>query len=267
MFNLILADISRIKRSKAMWIMPLIIVVMVAVLCGLFAGLKYVMELDLSEFLGDSVDSLAMLGTIAGNGYDMTLMNLQSDTLIYVLIVVFLVVSAFDFSSGTVKNLLSIGKSKKVIYTSKLLTSYIWTIIAVIFYTLVSALFGYLFFSSMPTGAEIGKIALIMLKQIPIYISIVSLGHMLVFLTQKTAPSMLIYIGSFILFETVAPIIDLIINGSFKVSWLMPLYQLIELTNMDTKPMGLFAIYISCSIYTAAIALGGYFAFKRSELK
>ncbi len=267
MLNLILADIKRIKRSKAIWIMPLIIVLMVAILTGLFAGLKYLMEMDLSAILGESAESLAMLGSIATNGYDMTLINLQSDTLIYILIVVFLVVSAFDFSSGTVKNLLSIGKSKKLIYTSKLLTSYAWTIIAVIFYALVSALFGYLFLASTPSASEIGNILLITLKQIPVYLAIVSTGHMLVFATQKTAPSMLIYIGSFILFETVVPIIDIMIKGSFNFTLLMPLYQLVELTNMNSEPSSLLTVYISCAVYIAADVIAGYFIFKKSELK
>lgn len=267
MLNLIKADIKRIKRSKAIWIMPLVIVVMVAIVCGLFAGLKYLMELDLSAVLGDSAESLAILGSIANNGYDMTLMNLQSDTLIYVLIVIFLVVSAFDFSSGTVKNLLSIGKSKRLIYTSKLLTSYIWTVCAVIFYALISALFGYLFLSSTPTACEIGNIVLITLKQIPVYLAIVSTGHMLVFATQKTAPSMLIYIGTFILFETIVPIVDIMIKSSFNFTLLMPLYQLIELTNMNSEPSSILTIYISCAIYIAADILAGYFIFKKSELK
>ncbi len=267
MLNLMKADIKRIKRSKAIWIMPLIIVLMVALVCALFAGLKYLMEMDLSAILGESAESLAMLGSIANNGYDMTLMNLQSDTLIYVLIVVFLSVSAFDFSSGIVKNLLSIGKSKKIIYMSKLLTSFAWTICAVIFYALISALFGYLFLSSTPTASEIGNILLITLKQIPVYLAIISTGHMLVFVTQKTAPSMLIYIGSFMVFETIVPIIDVMINGSFKVSLLMPLYQLVELTNMNSEPSSLLTVYISCAVYIVANAFSGYWMFKRSELK
>ena len=267
MFNLIKADLNRIKKSKSLWIMPLIILIMVAVLCGMFAGLNYLMQLDLSAILGESADALAMLGSIASNGYEMTIMNLQSDTLIYVLIVIFLVVSAFDFSSGTVKNLLSIGKSKKLIYTSKLLTSYIWTICAVIFYAVVSTILGYLFFASEINGTEIGNIALITLRQIPIYLAITSTGHFLVFATQKTAPSILIYIGAFVMLETIAPIMDLIIKGDFRFSLLMPLYQLIELTNMDSEAISLLTVYISCAVYIAADAFGGYYIFKKSELK
>ena len=115
MTNIIKADIKRIIRSKSIWVMPILILVMTAMLSALFAGLKYVMSLDLSAILGESMDSLAMLGNIANTGYDMTLMNLQSDTLIYVMLVILLSVSAFDFSSGTIKNMLSIGKTKKQI--------------------------------------------------------------------------------------------------------------------------------------------------------
>ena len=267
MLNLIKADLRRIKKSKSLWIMPLIIVVMTALIAGLFAGLRYLMELDLSAYLGGSADSLAMLGTIASTGYDMTIMNLQSDTLIYTLVVVFLTVSAFDFSSGTVKNLLSIGKSKKNIYVSKLITSCAWTVIEVIFYGIVCIFFGYVFFGSMPTAAEIGDIALITLRQIPIYISLVCIGHMLVFATQKIAPSMLLYIGGLMLLETIVPLIDLIINKDFKASWLMALYQLIELTNLNASLMAMLTVYISCAVYIIASSVGGYFIFKRAELK
>ena len=92
------------------------------------------------------MDSLAAIGTIASTGYDMAIMNLQSDTLIYVMLVILLSVSAFDFSSGTIKNMLSIGKSKQQIYISKLITSCIWTILGVIFYSFSSVLMGSIFF-------------------------------------------------------------------------------------------------------------------------
>lgn len=267
MFDLIRADLGRLKRSKAIWLMPLIMVGMVGLMCGLFAALKYVMELDLSAVLGESAESLAAVGTIAADGYDMAIVNLQSDTLIYMLIFVFISVSAFDFSSGTVKNLLSIGKTKSLIYSAKLLTSYVWTVCAVIFYAFVSALLGYLIFWSEPVAADIGNIALITLEQIPVYLAIVSVGHMLVFITQKIAPTMLIFIGAFMLFETVAPIIDLIIDSDFRVSLLMPLYQLVELTSKEIEISSYITIYACCAVYIVASSVGGYFIFKRSELK
>ena len=118
MTNIIKADVKRILRSKSIFVILILIVLMTAMLSALFAGLKYVMSLDLSAVLGDSVDALSALGNIANTGYDMAIMNLQSDTLIYIMIVILLSVSAFDFSAGTVKNMLSIGKSKKEIYLS-----------------------------------------------------------------------------------------------------------------------------------------------------
>ena len=267
MFNIIKADTKRLMRSKSIVVMPILILLMTAMLSALFAGLKYVMSLDLSAVLGDSMDALASIGNIANTGYDMAIMNLQSDTLIYVMIVILLSVSAFDFSAGTIKNMLSIGKSKKQIYLSKLITSCIWTILAVVFYAFSSTLMGSIFFGFDITGSQIANIVLITLQQIPVYVSVIVIGHMFVFMTQKVASSMLLYIGSFMLFETVVPLLDLIIDLPFKISLLMPLYQLIELTSMETDLVGYLTIYIACAIYIVTGIISGYYLFKRSELK
>jgi hypothetical protein len=69
------------------------------------------------------------------------------------------------------------------------------------------------------------------------------------------------------LFETVIPIIDLIVDLPFKVSLLMPLYQLIELTSLNTNAAGYLTIYISCAVYMISSILGGYYLFKKAELK
>ena len=268
MLNLIKADAKKILRSISFRIVPVAIVVMVAMLCGIFAGLKYIVESEeLSAMLGASAESLSMLGAIASTGYDMTLMNLQSDTLIYILIIIFLSVSAFDFSAGTVKNLLSIGQSKDSIYFSKLVTTLVWGTLTVIFYVIVSTLFGYLVMQSTPTLEEIGNIAIIGLRQLPVYLTMLCCGHMLVFSMQRTVPSILIYIGSFMLFETVVPIIDMAIDSTVKVSWLMPLYQLIALTEIDVPLECILTVYISSAVYILSSIFGGYFKFKKSEIK
>lgn len=267
MLNIIKADTKRILRSKSVWIMPILILMMTAMLSALFAGLNYVMSLDLSAVLGDSMDSLAAVGSIASTGYEMALMNLQSDTLIYVMLVILLSVSAFDFSSGTIKNMLSIGKSRQQIYISKLITSCIWTILGVFFYTFSSTLMGAIFFGFDVTGSQIVDIILITLQQIPIYLSVIMTGHMFVFMTQKVAGSIMLYVGTFMLFETVIPIIDLILDLPFKVSLLMPLYQLIELTSLNTNLAGYLTIYISCVVYMISSICGGYYLFKKAELK
>jgi ABC-2 type transport system permease protein len=196
MLNIIKADTKRILRSKSVWVMPILILIMTAMLSALFAGLKYVMSLDLSAVLGDSMDSLAAIGTIASTGYDMAIMNLQSDTLIYVMLVILLSVSAFDFSSGTIKNMLSIGKSKQQIYISKLITSCIWTVLGVLFYSFSSVLMGSIFFGFDVTGSQIVDVLLITLQQIPVYLAVIMTGHMFVFMTQKVAGSIMLYIGT-----------------------------------------------------------------------
>ena len=267
MFNITKADIKRILLSKSLIVMPIVLFVMVLIVSGLFAGLQYLAKLDLSAIIGDSMETLGVLSAMPSNGYQMAITNLQSDTLIYVLLIVMLSVSAFDFSSGTIKNLLSIGKSKIQIYTSKLITSYIWTIFAVIVYGILSVLIGYIVFAEMPTSQELAEFAVICLKQIPIYLSIITFGHMFVFITQKTALSLIFYIGSFLLFETIVPILDLALKLPFKFSFLMPLFQLIELTNSNTELTGYLAIYISTFVYMIIAGFSGYYIFKKSELK
>ena len=267
MFNIIKADINRIRKSKSIWIMPLIIFVMVTIICGLFAGLNYVMSLDLSSILGDNANALSSIGSFANNGYDMTIMNLQSDTMIYVFLVILLSVSAFDFSSGTVKNLLSIGKSKSKIYFSKLITSYIWAIIGVVFYAIISTCMSYIFFQDAITFDNIKNIFVITIRHIPVYLAVLTIGHVFVFATQKVAPTMLLYIGTFMFFETIMPIIDMILDWPIKISLIMPIYQLVELTAQNVSVTSYLTIYIVSLLYILCGAFGGYYLFKKEEIK
>ena len=267
MLNIIKADINRIRKSKSIWIMPLIIFAMVIIVCGLFAGLNYVMSLDLSSIIGENADALSAIGSFADNGYDMTIMNLQSDTMIYVFLVILLSVSAFDFSSGTVKNLLSIGKSKSKIYFSKLITSYMWAILGIMFYAFVSTCMSYIFFQDAITFDNIKNIFVITMRHIPVYLAVITIGHVFVFATQKVASSMLLYIGTFMFFETIVPIIDIILDWPIKISLIMPIYQLIELTALDISVGSYLTIYITSVIYILVGAFGGYYLFKREEIK
>lgn len=267
MLNLIKADLGRIKRSNWVWIMPVIMAGLCITVCALFAGLKFLAELDLSSVMGSEENPFGELGLIISTGYDLTMTNLQSDTMIYVLIIVFLSVSAAEFSSGSIKNLLSIGKPRYLVYLSKLTTSCAWGACAVLLYGVICALFGYLFMADVPTAREIGNIALILLRQLPVYLVMICFGHMLMFTMQKTAPTILIYLGAFLASEMIIPIVDIMIDGSFKASWLVSIYQLVELSTFGTSVPALVTIYGSCALYLLVTVAGGYFLFKRSEIK
>ena len=267
MINIIKADGKRILKSKSIFGVPLFILVFSLIVTALFAGLKSLMELDLETFLGESAGAISTIGAIVTNGPEMTLFLMQSDTLIYVFVFILLSVSAFDFSSGTIKNMLSIGKSKAQIYFAKLCTSYVWTILCVVFYALTAALCGHLFFQDVPTSEDVLKLISITLKHIPVYLSIITIGHLFVFTTQKIASSMLLYIGCTMLFETIIPLADMVIDLPFKIAWTMPIYQLVELSQNNVSWATYLTAYIACSIYIIGGSIGGYYLFKRSELK
>lgn len=267
MINIVKADGKRILKSKSLWGVPVFILIFSLIVTALFAGLKSLMELDLDAFLGESAGALSAIGTIVTNGEEMTWFLMQSDTLIYVFVFILLTVSAFDFSSGTVKNMLSIGKSKAQIYFAKLSISYVWTILCVVFYTFTAALCGHLFFKDLPTWNEIGLLMILMCRHMPVYLSIVTIGHIFIFATQKIASSMLLYIGSTMLFETIVPLADMVVDLPFKISWTMPIYQLVELAQNSVSWSVYLTVYISCAIYIIGGSIGGYYLFKRSELK
>lgn len=267
MINIVKADGKRILKSKSLWGVPVFILIFSIIVTALFAGLKSLMDLDLDAFLGESAGALSAIGTIVTNGEEMTWFLMQSDTLIYVFVFILLTVSAFDFSSGTVKNMLSIGKSKAQIYFAKLSISYVWTILCVVFYTLTAALCGHLFFKDLPTWNEIGRLAILMCRHVPVYLSIITIGHIFVFATQKIASSMLLYIGSTMLFETIIPLADMVVDLPFKISWTMPIYQLVELAQTDVSWSVYLTVYIACTIYIIGGSIAGYYLFKRSELK
>lgn len=269
MGKLMKADMFRIKRSKAIYIVPIFIVLFVLLSCSIFLALQSLTSSDMiNGLVGETgMTEMIPMEAITYSGYDMTMVNLQSDTLIYALIAIFLLVSAVDFSSGTVKNLLTSGITKKQIYVSKLMNSLWLTFIYFIIYVVSSVVFSYLLFDGTLDWKVLADVGLVALKQLPIYFGIISAGHMFVFMSQKVSISVVAYIVTFMMFNTLLPMVNMILDLPFNFTLLFPLYQCIELTKTGLTVTDYLVIYGSTVVYLLVSWLVGYFRFKKAEIK
>ena len=273
MINLIKADLYKIRHSKITIALPIILICLITMMCGLFAAVKYIMASDITaDIFGSMSDiadlgSLNMSGIIVNSGYDMTIMNLQSDSLIYCFLGILILVSTFDFSSGTIRNYLSFGKTKAQIYFSKMITSCIFAAIMVVIYGVLSIVISYTIFGRDIQLKDFIDLIFIAIKQIPIYVSVITIGTMFVFITQRTLSAILLFIGSFMLTEMIVPMIDIIVDWPFKFNLLFPLYQLIDLTNTSVNTSNMIVIYLVSFLSIVFSVMLGYSIFKKAEIK
>jgi ABC-type transport system involved in multi-copper enzyme maturation permease subunit len=209
-----------------------------------------------------------LVGTFgSGTAFTTAKEILKSDTLIYTLIVVFIVVSAIEFSSGTIKNTLTSGISRRKIYYSKFALSCIYTTAYYIVFFVSSILCSMLVYWQTISLQEFGELIIIGLKQIPIYISIIAAGHCFIFATQSTVASVALYIVTFMVFNTLLPMFNIVLKWDMDITLLFPLYQCIELTNTDTSLIDYLTIYGSTLFYIISFVIAGSIKFKKAELK
>ena len=273
MNNLIKADLYRTKKYKSLYVVAIVCFVFVLLSALLYRGIDFVAQnmIDTSVPMGDASagDVSQMLSQTFGSGTALStaIEILKSDTLIYSLIAIFIVVSALEFSSGTIKNSLTYGIKRKDIYFSKLITSIIYTLFYYIVFFVSAILCSMLVYWQTIPMDSILDLLFIGLKQLPIYIGIIAAGHCFVFMTQSTVGSVALYIVSFMIFNTILPMFNMILGWDMNVTLLFPLYQCIELTNTDISAINYATIYGSTLVYIELFIWFGYYKFKKSEIK
>ena len=104
-------------------------------------------------------------------------------------------------------------------------------------------------------------------RQIPIYIGVIAAAHCFVFATQSTVASVSLFIVSFMIFNTILPMFNMVLGWDMNVTLLFPLYQCIELVNFDVSAINYATIYGSTLLYILLFVWLGYAKFKKSEIK
>ena len=138
MFNLLKADLYRTKKSKSLYVVAIVCIVFVLLSALLYRGIELVADTMLSTenvlVGGEAIGEIENMGNAlvdsfsSATAFSTTQEILKSDTLIYCLIAIFILVSAVEFSSGTIKNSLTAGINRKNIYLSKFALSCLYTI-------------------------------------------------------------------------------------------------------------------------------------------
>lgn len=275
MRNLLKADFYRTSKSKSLYIVLALCFIFVLMSTLLFKGLDIVSTTMAEEQIpmqGEMADiseisNTLMQGLNVSSAFSVMKENFKSDTLFYCLIVVFLMISATEFSSGTIKNSLIAGIKRKNIYFSKWIVTCIYGSIYYVGYFISVIICGMLVYGQVLSIAEISEILLIGLKQLPIFVGVVTLGHALVFSTQSTVLSTVLYIVDIMIFNSILPMFNMVLDLKVDMTLLFPLYQCIALTNDSISAIDYATIYGSTMIYILLSLWLGYAMFKKSEIK
>ena len=270
MTNIIKADLYRTKKSPSLYIVAGVSFLFVLLSAFVFKGLDAVFNTLASSDINLGIPDFSneILGALGINtSFLCTKEILKSDTLFYVLIPIFIVVSSTEFTSGTLKNSLSAGISRKNVFFSKFATSCIYTVIYYAIFFVSAILCSCLAYWQPISFSEFAELMGIFVKQIPIYVGIIATGHFFVFATQSTALSIGLYIAPFTVVNTILPMLHALIDTKVNITLLFPLFQCIELTNTSISAINYATIYGSTLLYIIFSLWIGYSKFRKAELK
>ena len=278
MTNLLKADLYRTSKSKSLYVTAIVCIVFVLLSALLYKGIDIVAntllpgESIMQETPVEGGDIAEMGDMLVGSfGYSTAFTTaqeiLKSDTLIYCLIAIFILVSAVEFSSGTIKNSLTAGISRKNIYFSKFALSCLYTIGYYLVFFVFAILSSMLVYWEGISASQLGELLFTGIRQIPIYIGVIAAAHCFVFATQSTVASVSLFIVSFMIFNTILPMFNMVLGWDMNVTLLFPLYQCIELVNFDVSAINYVTIYGSTILYILLFVWFGYAKFKKSEIK
>ena len=279
MTNLIKADLYRTKKSKSLYVVAIVCVVFVLLSALIYRSIDLVADTllptvnDAATTVGGDMAEIEDMGNAlvdsfgSATAFSTAQEILKSDTLIYCLIAIFILVSAVEFSSGTIKNSLTTGISRKDIYFSKFTVSALYTTIYYVVFVFAAILSSMLLYWEGISWNEFGQLMFTAIRQLPIYIGIIAAGHCFIFATQSTVASVALFIVTFMLFNTIIPMFNMILQWDMDISLLFPLYQCIELTNFEVSTIDYLTIYGSTLAYIVLFIWLGYVKFKKSEIK
>ena len=274
MIDLIKADFYRTRKYKSLYVVAVVCMLFSLLSALMFKGLDWAMTTmmtnDMLVGIGGDL-SATDLSVLASFGYtsafDATKGILISDTLIYCLTAIFIIVSGIEFASFTIKNSLMSGIKRSEVYWSKFAVSVFYTICYYLAFWASALLFNALIYWDGFTAKEFLELCFIAVKQIPIYIGIIAAGHCFVFMTQSNVGAIALYIATFMMFNTILPIFNMIVPWEVDITLFFPLYQCIALTEPISKTIEYVIIYGSTFAYIVAFLFVGYRKFNKAEIK
>jgi len=267
MFNMVKADIRRIFRGKGVWITLALFLVMSAMNTAvLYANIEGQQMGGITITVGEEADRTlpADVEIIGGNVPIMMMGNAELVLIFSLPFVIFIV--ATDFSSSTVKNVLSSGASRLNYYISKLIVCWLFALLLYLAHLTIPALVITLA-NGFGDGFAYGTLGAF-LGQILFVLAITALGVFLAFTTKKSAA----VIGFYLALMFLPPIIIMLLMQINERLLNLLRYDLVHnfvvfanyTAHLNTDIIR--AISIGFGVLIVSI-IGGMALFKKAEIK
>lgn len=188
MMNLMKSELYKVKKERYLLIT---ILGLLGTLCLVMFGFSNdIIVIGIKNVLGTNIVDLS-------SGSNILVEILKSaDVLVLFFLPIIISVFMMDFSVGTIKNNIISGFSRTKIYISKLIISSVICLFLVLIYTILAFLLsilknGYDGNLTFTLILEVGKVILI---QLPLYISTITMAFMIGVLTQRKSVVITIYL-------------------------------------------------------------------------
>lgn len=280
MLNMMKADMYRIVRGKAIYIITLIIIALEIVnIISISAG-AISMGINPNLVTGDEYDyeyleKLEKANSISeyrkiikdNGGFELdTDIMAENGNFYYIIIVLVIIVVTCDFSNKSVKNTLSSAISRKKYYISKMLLLYLITTIILIFNTYFSYFLN-LLVNGSSFVSSIANVTKILLLQLPLIYGIITLLGSIAFITRKTSIFNAISIPLIAIVQLIAMgICTLFRLDAVKMFEYDFTFMLRNIANSQTDTLIMKSLVLAV-VYIVLFNIVGYFVFKRSEVK
>lgn len=266
MLSLLRADFYKLIRRKSFYICGIIGVI--AACCAIFLE-----NINLSltlQSMSMELDSLPALYRVYFTG-----LSAFNRTITYSGLYIAIMVSMFisgEFSFGTIKNIITSGKSRVKIYVSKLVMALVISTV----YTLACALAGFITGSILWGTGEITRTEYLEIFRvigliIAVEFSMQSLFTMFCFMFRTTGASLTINLVISTIISNVLPFINVLVNKFFHVEdfsimkyWpdaYLQVFNSFEITNTQ-----IIEGLIACAIVFVASTTIGMFTFQKRDI-
>ena len=273
MLNIIKADMYRIFRGKGFYITIILLFVTIALQTAVSSkaavGIYNTEEAEIDTIEEFTEEVLLAPEKFKGNTAAFEMME-NTDTLLYFLLPFIIFIAAADFSTDTVKNVLSNGVPRVKYYLSKLILSCAFCLLFLLLNIIVpivtaTVLRGF--------GGEFNVDFILRLlrpfaAQLFMCLSVTCVGIFLVFATKRTAAVNGAYI-SFCLLPMLIMYILFMLNNKleflFKYDVISNIRMLVHIDVADSADI--IRAFAVGAFYILASTIGGIAIFKRSEIK
>ena len=271
MNNIISSDFYRVRRGAALrntclglllvvvFIMIMLIVMQSDKVPDMLATTNNLTPAEEAELRQSMQESI----TVVENGAEFGLEVLAESIIFMFFLPIAIAVFCADFTAGTYRNTLSYESNRTKVYMAKLLLSIGLCLAMVIGTVIVSLILGaFAFGFSGITTAAVGKLLIVILLQLPIYLATITVCHCLASITKKSSMTIAFFlVGYFVL----TLIVQLMVGAFSLPEWLMVIEPQSAgkfAASFETAPVKDIAILIAYYMGVSVIALllgAGYY--------